>query len=603
VRIPYVLTVSGWGDPRKDLTTTLRAFAALGPARRAAHQLVVACDLPPEGRVAWQAEARAAGLTDDEVVFTGRVEDAALRTLYEQCAVFVLASRYEGFGLPALEAAARGAAVITTDSSSLPEVLELPASTVPVGDVAALARALERALGDPAFAAELRAAGARAAARHTWTAVAARTVDAWAAAPSIAPRQLPMRLAIAGPFPPSKSGVATFDARLVAALARVDEVAVDCFRESDDPFPSPPAGRGWRELPVQALDRTQQPGSYDAVVYVLGNGHAHRVTLDRARRGGGIVWLHDARLAGLYLTAAGLFVPGREPGPAEIAAARATMHTAVARVYGPEARQPGDDEWWRTEWYDAHGYTFLEEVVASADEIIVNTSAARAAIERAARGRTVPVHVLPHPFPDLGVAGRPPDATEPLVVTLGWVDPVKRPNDLIRAIARVRRTLPCRLAFVGEVAPDLRAALAALARDERVDAAVEFTGFTDVKAYASWLARAELVVQLRAATHGEASGALCDAIAAGRPVLTSIGTASDLPSGVVAIIDADASVDDLAIAILGLLSEGERSGDLARAAREHAATWRYGDLARAVASIVRAHAAAGAPPLPAGHSG
>jgi glycosyltransferase involved in cell wall biosynthesis len=397
--------------------------------------------------------------------------------------------------------------------------------------------------------------------------------------------------------------VATFDARLVAALGRVDDIAVECFRESDDPFPAPPSGRTWRELPVQALDRTQQPGSYDAVVYVLGNGDAHRTTLDRARRGGGIVWLHDARLAGLYLTAAGLFLPGRTPGPADIVAARAAMQAAITRVYGPEARQPGDDEWWRTEWYDAHGYTFLEELVARADEIIVNTSAARDAVERAARGRTVPVHVLPHPFPDLGVPVRVPDTAEPLVVTLGWVDPVKRPHDLIHAIARVRRTLPCRLAFVGEVAPGLREELAAQARDERIDRAVEFTGFTDVHAYASWLARAELVVQLRAATHGEASGALADAIGAGRPVLTSIGTAADLPAGVVATVDAAAPVDDLADAILGLLGQGARRDELARAAREHAATWRYADLARAVVGIVREHAASAAQPLPASAAG
>ncbi len=354
---------------------------------------------------------------------------------------------------------------------------------------------------------------------------------------------------------------------------------------------------------MQALGRTQHPGSYDAVVYALGNGHAHRATLRRACRVPGIVWLHDARLAGLYLTAAGLFVPGPEPGPAEIASARATMRAAIERVYGAAATQPGDDEWWRTEWYAEHGYTFLEEVVARAAEIIVNTHAARAAVERAAHGRSVHVHVLAHPFPDLGVPVRLADADEPLVVTLGWVDPVKRPADLIRAIARVRHTLPCRLALVGEIAPPLRADLTALARDERVDDVVEFTGFTDVAGYASWLARADLVVQLRAATHGEASGALCDAIASGRPVLTSIGTASDLPPGVVEQISADASVDELAFAMLATLSDGTRRHALATAAREHAASWRYAHLARAVAAIVRAHATTTAQPLAATPAG
>jgi len=68
IRRPYVLTVTGWGDPRKDLGTTLRAFGALDAPLRAGHQLVVACALPPEGRAAWSADARAAGLGEDDLV-------------------------------------------------------------------------------------------------------------------------------------------------------------------------------------------------------------------------------------------------------------------------------------------------------------------------------------------------------------------------------------------------------------------------------------------------------------------------------------------------------------------------------------------------------
>jgi glycosyltransferase involved in cell wall biosynthesis len=223
--------------------------------------------------------------------------------------------------------------------------------------------------------------------------------------------------------------------------------------------------------------------------------------------------------------------------------------------------------------------------------VIVNTQAARHAVQHAARGRRVPVHVLPHPFPELSVPRDPPPEPEPLLVTLGWIDPVKRPHDLIRAVARVHRIQPCRLAFVGEVSASLRRELEDLAREVELGDRVVFTGFTDVSTYVSWLARADIVVQLRAETHGEASGALCDAVASGRPVLTSIATAADLPPGVVARIEPRATVAEIAHTTLGLLLDAERRVRLATAAREHAATWRYHDLARAVTDIVREHGA------------
>lgn len=597
---PYVLTVSGWGDPRKDLDTTLRAFAALPPAVRARHRLVVVCALPPEGLDQWTAAASAAGLAPGEVHFTGQVHDGELRALYERAAVFVLSSRYEGFGLPALEAAVCGAPVLTSDVSALPEVLDHAPALVPAGDPNALATAMARALTDPGFAADLRAAGARAAARHTWPAVAARTIAAWHTARRSPAHAIPTRLALVGPFPPSKSGVASFNARLVAAMHGAEPaVEIDCFSEGDDPFAVREIVAPARGLPVQAFGRAVHPGSYDAVVFTLGNGHYHRRTLAAVLAHRGIVWLHDARLAGLYLTAAGLFLPGPEPGPPEIAAARAAMRAALTRVYGDGVALPGDDEWWRTEWYDAHGYTFLEEVLDAADTVIVNTTAAATAVRERAR-RSLPVHVLAHPFPDFADPTAPgaddgeanygeANYGEARIATLGWTDPVKRPHDLVRAVAIVHRDCAVRLAFVGEVPPRLADELRTLAADAGIADRVELAGFSSAAAYRDQLRRASLVVQLRASTHGEASGALCDAIAAARPVITSIATASDLPPGVVEMVPPDVTVEELAARIDALLADPAHRRQLADRARAHAATWRYADLAAAVVEVVREH--------------
>src|SRR5262245_40356148 len=91
------------------------------------------------------------GLRDDELVITGYVSDDDLVDLYNLCHVFVFPSLYEGFGLPALEAMACGAAVIGSNTSSIPEVIGRQEALFDPSRPADIAEALERLLGDEKF--------------------------------------------------------------------------------------------------------------------------------------------------------------------------------------------------------------------------------------------------------------------------------------------------------------------------------------------------------------------------------------------------------------------------------------------------------------------
>ena len=159
---PYVLAI-GNTKPHKDLPTLLRAFAHVASARPDLRLLLVGAEPPGP-----PASAR--------VAFTGRVSDAELRALYAGASAFVFPSRYEGFGLPPLEAMAFGAPVVCADAASLPEVVGDAALLFPSGDAAALAAALFRLLDDPALRERLAQAGRERAAQFTWQRTAAATV-------------------------------------------------------------------------------------------------------------------------------------------------------------------------------------------------------------------------------------------------------------------------------------------------------------------------------------------------------------------------------------------------------------------------------------------
>ena len=113
---------------------------------------------------------------ENVVRFLGPVPEADLPALYAGAAVFVFPSLYEGFGLPVLEAMACGTPVITSNTSSLPEVVGEAGILIDPRDVRALAEAVERVLADERLRAELRAKGVERARQFTWEKTARETL-------------------------------------------------------------------------------------------------------------------------------------------------------------------------------------------------------------------------------------------------------------------------------------------------------------------------------------------------------------------------------------------------------------------------------------------
>jgi glycosyltransferase involved in cell wall biosynthesis len=170
----YILYV-GTIQPRKNIDTLIEAYALLRDGRPDLPKLVIV------GRKGWLYDrlfARIAelGMTGD-VLFTGFVPDEELPHLYDGARLFAYLSFFEGFGLPPLEAMACGVPVITSDTTSLPEVVGDAGITVSPADVAAVAAAIARILDDDEFARMLGERGAKRARLFSWEAAALETLE------------------------------------------------------------------------------------------------------------------------------------------------------------------------------------------------------------------------------------------------------------------------------------------------------------------------------------------------------------------------------------------------------------------------------------------
>ncbi|GAB4193403.1 MAG: hypothetical protein OHK0022_08250 [Roseiflexaceae bacterium] len=174
----YILTLSS-NKPHKNLPALVEAYALLLAEENSKlntqnSKLIIAGHWDPRYPEA-RATAERLGL-GERVQFLPGVADADLPALYGAAELFVYPSRYEGFGLPPLEALACGLPVVCGGGSSLPEVAGDAALVVDTANPAALAEGMRRALFDQALRARLRAAAPQQAARFSWRRTAELTL-------------------------------------------------------------------------------------------------------------------------------------------------------------------------------------------------------------------------------------------------------------------------------------------------------------------------------------------------------------------------------------------------------------------------------------------
>jgi glycosyltransferase involved in cell wall biosynthesis len=182
VTYPFLL-YAGRISPHKNVVRMIEAFSALKTELERSQALpdlkliIIGDDL--SGNPDLRRTVVRSGVQND-VRFLGFVPIDVLRIFYDEAKVFVFPSLYEGFGLPPLEAMAHGTPVVTSNVSSLPEVVGRAAVLVNPENVFEIMRALHRVLTDLPLRERLRERGYQQVAKFSWEASVRRIAEAYA---------------------------------------------------------------------------------------------------------------------------------------------------------------------------------------------------------------------------------------------------------------------------------------------------------------------------------------------------------------------------------------------------------------------------------------
>jgi glycosyltransferase involved in cell wall biosynthesis len=174
IRQPYVLTLSATNWRTKNLSVVLQAISECQRQTRSRFQTVVVG--PPDG---FREVLHRKDVQTENVVVTGFVSTADLAKLYRGADVFLLASKYEGFGLPLLEAMSCGCAVICSNGGALAEVAGGGAVLVDPGDPIRIGQVLARLLSDPGERQRQKLRAAKRSVDFSWREAARKTVSVY----------------------------------------------------------------------------------------------------------------------------------------------------------------------------------------------------------------------------------------------------------------------------------------------------------------------------------------------------------------------------------------------------------------------------------------
>lgn len=562
-----IVMYTGGIDYRKNIEGLIEAYSLLPHDIRSNHQLAIICSINSEERERLKRLIHSFGLYDDEVVFTGFVPEDHLVKLYNLAEVFVFPSKYEGFGLPALEAMSCGTATIGSNVSSIPEVIGKEDALFDPDSPKTIADKLLQVLTNKEFRKSLIKHGLEQARNFSWDVSAIRSIKALeqlykrkktCVKPIFSKKKL--NLAYISPVPPEKSGIADYSAELLIELSEYYNITmiVEQNEVSDEWIKS--------NCKIENCEWLHKNNNkIDRILYHFGNSTYHAHMFDLLEKIPGVVVMHDFFLSSILAQL--------EYSENNNVWTRALYDSqGYAAVYDRFHEADITDVIWK--------YPANINIIKEAYGVIVH-SKSTCSLAQKWYGKnstnyfaTVPLLRYPCTKIDkeqarriLGISDN-----EFVVCVFGLLGKTKLNHRLIDVWKQssLSNNTSCRLFFVGQNDPDLYGqGLVNSIKDKNLAAQIIITGWVTPEDYKYFLASADCAVQLRTLSRGETSAAVLDCMNYGVPTIVNTnGSFADLPDNTVWKIPDAFSDEDLRTALETLWKNDNQREQLCTRARE-----------------------------------
>lgn len=521
---PFVMCTGG-EDGRKNLDGLVRAYSLMPADIRRKYQLVVVCKLSENGRKKLTDEAKRCGIEKD-VVFTGFVTDEELLRFYNLAVLMAFPSKYEGFGLPIVEAWACGTPVLTGDNSSLREIGGDAVVLVDADSDRSVAEGMAGMLSDEAVLEDYTRRGAERLELYRWDKI---NDDIIALLNEIKPlekkQEQPghIKIAFFTPLPPVESGISDYSEDIISELCSYCDI--DVF--IDDGYA--PTSKFPENVRIFShKEYTAKRGEYYDTVFQMGNSDFHYYMYDYIRRYHGTVVLHDYNLHGAFYHKAVTVDKGNYKLYRQFVEADYADKNSYLTAIESGSANP-----------DLYGLELNSYIISSADRVIVHSQEARKKLLLRDISRNTQViasyaKILPlaDSAPVKEKYGISPDTV--VISAFGGIHRTKRAMPVLQAFAKLRRTHSnVKLLFAGKPADDLKPELEAFIADNRLSDCVTITGYISIEQFKEYIDMTDICLNLRYPSNGETSGSLMRILAKGRCVMINdIGSFAEIDDSI-----------------------------------------------------------------------
>ena len=573
IKGPFVLCTGG-DDERKNLEGLIIAYSKLPAHLIANHQLVIVCKLTAPSKKRYSEMIRKNRVIG-RVILTNYIPNEELLQLYNLAHLLVFPSKYEGFGLPVVEAWACGTPVLTSNNSSLGEIAGDAAVLVDPFRVEDITRGLITALTNTDLSA-LQIKAKERLKQFQWDVVADLALTylekeyrllTTKEEAFVAERTKP-KLAFFTPLPPVKSGISDYSVDILNVLCDYFDIDVFIDNGYQPEHSLNPAIHMFHHKKFVAK-------KYQQILYQMGNSEYHTYMYPYIMKFGGTLVLHDYNMhavayhvsvwkkSNLALYRKYLL----EDYPADYV--NEYLHAIKRVALAPKLVE-----------VELNGF-----VSNYASKIIVHSDEAKAKLLERDIGRNVKKinsYAKIEPLIDSSIAKKVIGVPDDVVVfsSFGHIHQTKRALPILKAFHRLcMQYEQVHYYFVGLPDVGIKDELYLYIQQNHLEDKVTITGYIELDQFKSYIDATDICVNLRYPSNGETSGSLMRILAKGKCVMINdIGSFSEIPSECcVKLPSVETMADDQEIERIlqefeQLLSDKDKINQICTNARKYAET-------------------------------